>query len=139
MQKEPSLEVALTKCILCGGDNTIVINKRLDERTAAKVKEMHGKIVQGHPPCPECQKHMKLGILLIGYDEEKSDPEEGIAGFYRSGKIMVVSPGVFERNPDMIGPELTKQTLEKRMLFMPHKDMLWLEDVVKNNTAPKQD
>jgi len=87
------LEVALVKeaCPICGKaeDGPILMNTRLTEREAQKVKELHGQVI-GYmdKPCSECQGLMEKGFLLIGVIEEKTEDR---ANPYRSGNQWVIT------------------------------------------------
>jgi hypothetical protein len=107
---EPKLEVALTKCFFCGGDNEIVMNKVLTKRHAEKVKEMHGKVINTHP-CPKCQEYMKQGVILISVRDGETGQNP-----YRTGGFVVVKDRALQG-------EAWEQAKKSRMCFVP--DTVW--------------
>ena len=85
MNNEPSrFEVALTKCFYCGKDNGIIMNKTLTPFYAAKVKELHGKVVDMEP-CPKCKEYMEQGIILISIRDGETGNNP-----YRTGGFVVI-------------------------------------------------
>lgn len=73
----------------------IVMNTRLTPSEAAKVKDLHGKVI-GYmdKPCDECQSLIAQGTLLIQCDESKTDDTKNP---YRTGKQCVVKPEAAQR------------------------------------------
>lgn len=115
--EENNFEVALVKeaCQLCGAthDGPIVMNNRLTEHHAKKVKEMHGKCIgYSDKPCEDCQEIMDQSILLIGVVEAKT---ESMDNPYRSGNKWGVSEDFIKRAFD---PEMATQFLKKRAGFI---------------------
>lgn len=129
---ETALGVALTKCYFCGGDNSILLNKILVPEMKGKVESCHGKIVD-MTPCPSCEKMMKMGVILITFDPEKSEPgwnrpsphatEEERRRFmpnpYRTGGFFVVRDEFIQRvfQPD----EIAGWALKNRWMFIEHE------------------
>lgn len=122
--------VALTKCYYCGKDNEILLDKRLKDISA-----LHGKVCTMNP-CNECQEFMKKSIILIGIDEEKSDPgwnsppsnstlkerQSWMPNPYRTGSFVVVTEQGFER---MINePSLVAYGKKHRWMFIDHKALV---------------
>lgn len=115
MNREKS-HVALTKCFFCGKDDKIVLHKRLGD-----VSEMHGKVID-MDPCQDCRTLMKKGIIVIGFDESKSDmTDPQNPGLYRSGQWFVMTDDGFERYLTGLGVDarLIKHGLKQRFMFMP--------------------
>ena len=93
--------VALTKCFYCGEDDKILFHRRLGDCSA-----FHGAVVD-MDPCPKCAEHMKQGIIVIGIDASKSDPDwnrppPGAGPGWmpdpcRSGYFLVMREAVFSR------------------------------------------
>lgn len=111
MKKEKKIGVALAKeaCPSCGKliDGPIIMNTRLTEHNARKVKELHGKAIEYlEEPCEECQKFMKMGFLIIGVVRSKSG--ETIEDIYRSGNRWVIKT---EKAHEMFGKEFCSKGL----------------------------
>ena len=107
---ERTLEFALTKCFLCGGDNEIIMNKVLTKRNAKKVRELNGKVINKHP-CPKCEEYMKQGVILISVrDGETGDNP------YRTGDFVVVKDTALQG-------EVWEQARKSRVCFVP--DSIW--------------
>ena len=117
------LAIALTTsvCICCGKqhqDNPeILIDRRFcDEDTKEKrVKEMSKP--SSYKDCNQCTDYKTKGVILLGFDESKSDMTNFPSGAYRTGEFLVVKPKVvsmFTKDKNII-----KNAKEKRMLFIP--------------------
>jgi len=119
---ENKLEVALTKeqCFIClkTYDGSIVMNTKLIESEAKKVKELHGKVVEiMKEPCAECKSYMKKGIILISV-EEGSDPKNP----HRTGGWWVVKEDFVKRLlKDTPNKKMLPSILEQRVMFLDHK------------------
>lgn len=107
-----TIGTALTKCFYCGDDSVIIMNTRLTEGYAKKVKELHGKVVSMEP-CSKCQEYMKQGIIVIVYDPTKTDD---IKTPYRTGHFAVVKQEAVERWYD--NQEELNKVLKHRFVFM---------------------
>lgn len=118
-----TLGVALTKCYYCGGDSDILMNTRLTERMAEKVKDTHGKVVSMQP-CRKCEGYMKDGIILLTIDDEKSEegwahPGEGkIPNPWRTGGFFVVREAAMDR---LLQEPLRSQVKKCRWTFIEEK------------------
>ena len=112
--KEHNVEVALTKCFICGNDSDIVMNSILTKKHADSIKEMHGKVITKEP-CSKCEKYMDEGIILISADESKTDD---IDNPYRTGGFFVVKEEAVKGF--MIEPMLS-DVLKKRICFIEHQ------------------
>lgn len=93
---DKKLEVALTKeiCPVCCKEQfgQIIMNQKLTEDEAKKVKELHGKIVGwSEKPCKECIEVFKgeEGTYLVGIIPEESG--NTMDEIFRSGHIIGLS------------------------------------------------
>lgn len=71
-------------CPICGriADSAIAMNKRLSEKYAKEVKELHNKVVGwSEVACKECASHKDECVYVIEVDAEKSEPNNP----YRTG------------------------------------------------------
>ena len=88
---EETLGTALVNevCPVCAKkEEMIVMNTVLKKHEARKVKELHGKTVGiMSEPCKQCQDFMKQGIIVLAYDEEKSQNAESSNDLYRTGHL----------------------------------------------------
>lgn len=91
------LEVALVKelCPVCTKEteSSILMNTRLTETDAERVKDMHGSIIWAKELCPECMEMKNQGFILIGAVEKKTTDATNP---YRSGNIWCVKQEVAE-------------------------------------------
>jgi hypothetical protein len=124
-----TLGVALTKCFFCGDDNEILLNQRLTQWAADRVRKMHGCVVSMHP-CSKCEEWMKSGIILIVIDEAKSahdwnipptlneDREHWMPNPHRTGGFYVITEDAARRvfHP----PELLESILRYRWSFIEY-------------------
>lgn len=83
-----TLEIALVKyiCPICGSvvEENIIMNSRLTEEDASKVRELHNKIVDySDHACEECSKYKDTVVYYIGIDPERSIDND----VYRTGVI----------------------------------------------------
>lgn len=87
-------------------------------------------------PCDRCRDVMKEGILLVSIDPEKSDPKEGIGGFWRTGRVVGLKEEAFTR---IIADEgLKKFGLKNRWMFISDEaldKLLKPEEEEECNTA----
>lgn len=97
MGKNKVLGTAIVKevCLVCVKEHneSIVLNKKLTEKEAKKVKELHGKVTGwSELPCKECMVKIEgvRGVYLIGIDHSKSDMSK-LGTIYRTGQIIAVS------------------------------------------------
>lgn len=94
-----NLEVALTKekCFGCLAemDGSIIMNQKLTPKHAKEVARLHGKVVGfSEYLCDECKIHTETGVILIGYDEDKTDD---LKNPYRNGFFIVIKKEAFTR------------------------------------------
>jgi len=128
--------VALTKCFYCGGPGDILLNRR-PQHPSSVVRQAHGAVINMEP-CNECKANMKLGIILIGVDDAKSDPgwnKQRIPNPYRSGLYVVVREEAFRR---MIGESPARDyALQHRWMFIDEEAVtaLRLREAVEQNNA----
>lgn len=83
-----NFEAAIVKyvCPICGSvvEDNIIINSRLTEEDASKVRELHNKIVgYSDHACEECSKYKDDVVYFIEIDLEKSVGND----MYRTGRI----------------------------------------------------
>ena len=145
--------VGMTQCFLCGEDKDIVIDRRLRESLPRHVG------VTDLEPCGKCKDFMKMGVIVVAYDEEKTDfldtiklpnPENKhvpidtkMPNFHRTGGWWVVRDDAIERMIPALGvdaePILT-QALKQRVLFLPDKvcEFLGFHEENKRLEAEKQ-
>ena len=115
-----NLGIALTKCFFCGNDDKIIINTYFTKNKSQRIKEMHGKIIDTDP-CPKCKKYMEKGIILIGYDTEKSDLDNLPEGFWRTGEFIVLTENGFRDLAEYLDMpiEQIENVFKQRFLFIP--------------------
>ena len=152
---EPKLGVALTKCYFCNGDNEVLINTLLTPYMANQVEKRHQKVINMNP-CPECEKAMRSHILLIGIDNEKSDPDwhippnprlniDGVSRAdtppflpnpYRVGKTIWVSLGFITQ---LVGGEANQKLIDQanrcRFMFVEEPVIDHVLEVARDNNA----
>jgi hypothetical protein len=127
-----NFEVALTKCYFCGDSADIIINTLLVESAARRVKECHGKVAHMHP-CNKCQEMMKMGVILLTIDSEKSEPgwnappryaseaekRHFMPNPYRTGGFFVVRDEFVEK---VFHPkEMADWAIKHRWMFIEHQ------------------
>ena len=108
-----TLEIALTKCFICGEDSDIFMNTRLSPTAAKKVEALHGKVVT-KAPCTKCEGWMKAGIIILEVDEAKTDDRENP---YRTGSLWVVTDEYISRI--LNDSNLRNYVLKSRMAYLP--------------------
>jgi hypothetical protein len=114
------LGVALAKevCPACCKemDGPIIMNTRLNESQAKKVEEMNGKVIGFSDKfCDECEKHSKMGVILITVDAEKTEDRTNP---WRTGGYFVIKDDAIER---IFPEEQAKELIKKRMGYIEHK------------------
>lgn len=146
--KEDQLGVAITKCFYCQGDDKLVMNTRLTARNAKNVESMSGMVVD-MDPCTKCEALMKDGVIIIGYNQEKSDDGWNkqdksnrfwLPNPYRSGEWSAVRDRAFETIHSFLVEVVTldeaeanrfcKASIGSRWCFMPGQ---WMEYLGFNN------
>lgn len=126
-EEENKIGVALVKrrCIVCGKDYDaeIVMNTHLIESKAKEVKSLHGEVVGWlDKPCEECQKLMKMGIMVIVYDKDKTSEPPDITTIYRTGQQYVLTEDAVKRILED-KPEDIEEVLRKRIIVID-KDLV---------------
>lgn len=86
-----NFEAAIVKyiCPICGSvvEDNIIMNSRLTEEDASKVRELHNKIVgYSDHACEHCAKYKDDVVYFVGINEEKSTNKD----VYRTGQIVGV-------------------------------------------------
>ena len=115
------MDMALTKCFFCGESDKILLGKRLIKGTGKLEREVHGKVVDMEP-CSKCAGYMKQGVIILGIDEQKSEPgwnkpngqDHWMPNPYRTGDFSVVKDAFFQRVDD----EMARHALKVRWIFM---------------------
>lgn len=113
--------VALVKrrCPICSQDEDaeLVMNTLLTKPKAEAVRQMHGKVIgmMDHP-CQQCQDYMKLGVILVTVDKEKTTD---MRNPYRTGGFFVVTDDMIR---NIFRPQsIVDNILEKRVSFIEHE------------------
>lgn len=109
-----NFEVAMIKCYFCGKDKGLVMNTRLTQKHAEKIKKMHGHTID-YEPCDECKKLMKEGIMFISVKDGESGNNP-----YRTGKMCVIKDEAVKK---FTSPEMFEQVKKTRMAFIA--DSIW--------------
>lgn len=125
----PKEHVALTKCFYCMQGDRILLARRYNQKgePVHDLAPYNGMVVD-MDPCRECADYMKKGIILIGIDEEKSDPnwnvppmppnKNWIPNPWRSGAFVVLTEEAFER---IFQGEAAKFGPKHRWTFVEHE------------------
>jgi len=129
--------VALTHCYYCGeADKILLASKYQQTKNGMEpVKDLapfNGKVIDMEP-CRKCQDWMKQGIILIGIDDEKSEPNWNKAPEdknpnwmpdpYRSGAFAVMKEEAFTRL--FGGNEIfVDHAIKHRFMFVEHEVMV---------------
>lgn len=103
--------VSLMQCFYCMKDYGVAIDRRLRQ-------SLPHRACFDHDPCPECEKLMEQGVILISVDETKSTDRQNP---WRTGGFAVVRDEAIERL--VKPPELAQRILKVRMAFLP--DEVW--------------
>jgi len=119
--------VALTRCYFCGESDRILLATRYNQKgePLKDLGPMHGKVVDMEP-CPQCKEYMEQGVILIGIDDAKSEPnwfKERIPNPYRTGAWSVIKEEAFDRLP-LCGPEadrIKEFAKKQRFMFVEHQ------------------
>ena len=125
--RDKTLAIAIqTKvCLLCGkqhnDDSAILIDTTFVPEQTARQREAEMSKPSDYGDCNECKANKEKGIILIGFDETKSDfslKPQG-AGFYRTGQYLVVTEEGFKRMP--FPEEHIDAGLKHRCMFIPEQ------------------
>lgn len=108
-----NIEIALTRCFICGEDSDIVMNSILTKKHADSIKAMHGRVITKEP-CFKCKEYMDQGIILITVDESKTDD---ISNPYRTGGFFVVKE---EAVKGFLVEPMLSDVIKKRICFIEH-------------------
>jgi hypothetical protein len=129
------MQPAIPKCFYCCKDkNEILLARTMTDHAQSKVGKLHGKIIDMEP-CPSCASLMKMGVILITIDDQKSgknwnQPPAEVKNYhgpaakrpswvpspYRTGGWFVVTDETIEKmiNP----PEMAQWALNHRFMFI---------------------
>jgi hypothetical protein len=108
LSKEFGLNPSLMICSLCGEGSGVAL------LGANKGKKAPGKILD-REPCQKCKDYMKLGIILVEVDEEKSKGD--LKNPYRTGRFFVVSEDFIRRA--ITDPSMKNDIMKRRVSFIP--------------------
>lgn len=103
--KRLAIAIQTKVCLLCGkqhkDDSAILMDTRFITEETAKQREAEMSQPSDYGDCNECKANKEKGIILIGFDESKSDftVEPKVAGFYRTGQYLVVTEEGYKRMP----------------------------------------
>lgn len=115
MNEKPNVHIGMTRCFFCGEHKDIIIQKRLTPKPMKAFREADDHVVD-YEPCQKCKKMMEIGVILMIYDDEKTNSEEVP---YRTGKILCVKDEAIKR---LVNDEkMVEQALKKRAMFFPEK------------------
>jgi hypothetical protein len=130
--------VAMTRCFYCMEGDKILLAKtyrRTKDGMEPRhdLEPLHNKVIDMEP-CPKCEGWMEQGIILIGIDSAKSDPDwhspphinkerEGwMPNPWRSGGFAVVTEEAFNRI--FCGTDILEFALKQRFMFIEHEVMV---------------
>ncbi len=142
--------VALLKCFYCGeGDRILLATKFYRTKEGMQPSQdlgpCNGKVIDMEP-CQKCQDWMKKGIILIGIDNSKSDPDwstppetefgtgkqkHWIPSPWRTGVFTVIKDEAFKRMIE--DPEIREFAMERRFMFIEHEAMKKMGLLPKEN------
>ena len=125
MSKEKQLAIAIqTKlCRICGkfhkDDSAILIDTRLCTEKTKQKREAEMSKPSDYADCNDCKVNKQLGIILIGFDESKSDFDlkPSGAGLYRTGEYLVVKEEAYKEFP--FDEQYIDAGLKSRAMFIP--------------------
>lgn len=130
--------VALTKCFYCLEPDRILLATRYYEtkkgmQPTKDLAPFDRKVID-MDPCQKCADWMKKGIILIGIDSAKSEPnwnepptlnedrERWMPNPWRSGGWSVIKEEAFKRLVE--DPKMREFALKRRFMFMEHEAMV---------------
>ncbi|RUP42183.1 MAG: hypothetical protein EKK63_02480 [Acinetobacter sp.] len=120
-------------CLICGkqhkDDSAILIDTRLLPKEIAETREAEMSKPSAYGDCKECKAYKEKGIVLIGFDESKSDftlKPSGV-GLYRTGQYIVVTEEGYKQFP--FSQEHIDAGLKHRCMFIPEQFAL---ELIKN-------
>lgn len=141
--------VALTKCFYCGEGDRILLATRytLKGEPVKDLQPLHNKIVDMEP-CRKCADWMEQGIILLGIDAAKSEPnwnkppepnyvtgeqERWMPNPWRSGAFSVIREEAFKR---IIPEEFHEHALKHRFMFIEHEAMVMMGIIQPEGEEP---
>lgn len=149
------LHVALTKCFYCGEDDRILLATKYHHtkdgmQPVKDLQPLHNKIIDMEP-CRKCADWMEQGIILLGIDSAKSEPnwnkppapnaitgkqEHWLPNPWRSGTFSVVKEEAFRRMvPDKAMQEFA---LKRRFMFMEEEAMVMMGIIPAEGEKPDE-
>lgn len=123
--KRLAIAIQTKVCLLCGkqhkDDSAILMDTRFTTEETAQKREAEMSQPSDYGDCNYCKENKEKGIILVGFDESKSDmtlKPQG-AGFYRTGQYLVVTEKAYRRFP--FPQEHIDAGLKHRCMFIPEQ------------------
>lgn len=121
-------------CLICGAkhqhDAAILMSLRFTSEETAKRREKEMSEPSDYGDCEECTELKKKGIIIVAYDESKSNPSEDsrnpVAGLWRTGTRLVMSEKGYECMAYQLESHpqskvILKSAKTARVLFLPYQ------------------
>jgi len=139
----------MSRCFFCGEFNEVLLDRRLHNSLPRDCGVISLR------PCSQCEAWMEQGVVVIGYDESKTDFKDtvkfrvaphapdwrsrehdtGVPNFYRSGEFSVVRESAIEGMRDILEDQRPiDAALKHRWLFLPGALMRDLGMVAETET-----
>lgn len=118
-----SLAIAIqTKvCLICGkqhkDDSAILMDTRFATEETAQKREAEMSQPSDYGDCNQCKEYKEQGVILVGFDESKTDFTNMPMGAFRTGEFLVMKDSGINNLP--IPDEFKQAAIEKRVLFIP--------------------
>jgi len=123
--KRLAISIQTKICLICGrqhkDDSAILMDTRITTEETARKREAEMSQPSDYGDCNECKANKEKGIVLIGFDESKSDftvKPQG-AGLYRTGQYLVITEEGYKRFP--FHQEHIDAGLKHRCMFIPEQ------------------
>lgn len=121
MNKEIAIALQTKICLCCGkphqDDSAILIDTRFCSPETKEQREAEMSQPSDYGDCNQCKEYKEQGVILVGFDEGKSDFENMPMGAFRTGEFIVMKDSGINNLP--IPDEFKKAAIEKRILFIP--------------------
>lgn len=87
--------VALTRCFYCGKPDRVLFATRYkpNGEPLYDLSPLDGKAID-HKPCPECEKLMQQGIMLLSISNNSKPDDQNP---FRTGKMCVIKEETFRK------------------------------------------
>lgn len=119
--KKIAIAIQTKICLCCGkehkDDSCILIDRRFCSDVVKEEREKKMSQPSGYCDCNECKQYKEKGIIIIGYDENKSDMSNIPFGFYRTGEFIVITENGVNSLP--IPDDIKTSAIKNRILFIP--------------------